>query len=164
MQNISTKLRELRERMNLSEAEFAKKIGSKQQNVHNYEKGTRVPIEHVNRIIKAFGFDWNSFVSGSVNDLLQSTTNVVRSPQAEHTPNETNPTHLTDLERELINAKAEARIYREIVDKYFGRLVLSLDKIENIALSTSQQEKPSRALNDIRNNKKTTGVERASQR
>ena len=55
------RLKELRKKNNLSQAEFASKIGMQQQQYSRYEKGEREPqLKHIRRICKQFDIsaDW----------------------------------------------------------------------------------------------------------
>ena len=55
------RLKELRKEKNLSQAEFASKIGMQQQQYSRYEKGEREPqLKHIRKICKQFEIsaDW----------------------------------------------------------------------------------------------------------
>ncbi len=82
MQPLPLKIKQLREMLGMSQDEFARKIGVKQQNI-NYNEQERtasgkertVSIDLIDKICSSFGIEKYLFLNGSAEEILNSTKN-----------------------------------------------------------------------------------------
>lgn len=80
MLSLPLKIKAFRERLRMSQGEFAQKIGVNQQNIAYNEQETTasgkertVSFDLIDKICAAFGIEKDTFINGSVDEIVNST-------------------------------------------------------------------------------------------
>jgi transcriptional regulator with XRE-family HTH domain len=152
MKNIPEILRNIREKMGLSQGEFAKRLnnGFVQQDVHRYENAKRgVPFEYIARVCEVFAIDINSFTQKNVETAADLTLNNVNIDKE------------SGIYEQLIVFKTESRIYKELHQEHLETERNFIQKVEAVLLNCEgllQKTNIEGNKSPVVKTKQTTGV------
>jgi transcriptional regulator with XRE-family HTH domain len=143
MNNFNNKIKDLRNALNLSQLDFANKLGLDQQRIAYQETDAKKPSGTiVAKIAAVFGYDYQTILNGTVEEILSSTKKCVEKTDSSMRNDDVSENKV-DLLLELNSAKTEARIYKELlresnnqhwqkIEDYFLKLNKSFENMAHI--------------------------------
>jgi transcriptional regulator with XRE-family HTH domain len=132
-------LRKFRESFGLSQKDFGKKLGISQQLVDYHEvKAEKLNRKHLAKILKTFDCNNEDFINIVTEKQILTKSSIDN--EKKNVDNDKkiidnlDGSNLLELHDQIIEARTESRVYRDIIDKYFGRLETSLSKMERLTI------------------------------
>lgn len=116
---MKDRLKEIRKRLNLTQAVFAEKIGSSQNVVANYEIGRRNPSASViNNICKTFGVNEEWLRTGEGEMFLKTPDTLIEQLKQKYSMDDFE----TSIVEEYLNLPADKRaVFKEFIYKLAGK-------------------------------------------